>query len=50
MRNIPYSPECVEQVFSETHIQLNECLCVRTGAECLAEGLVSLPRTQPLRP
>jgi hypothetical protein len=45
-----YSPECVEQVFSETHIQLNECLCVRTGAECLAEGLVSLPRTQPLRP
>jgi hypothetical protein len=36
--------------FSETHIQPIECLCVRTGAECMAEGLVYLLRTQPLQP
>src|SRR5829696_637089 len=30
-----YSPSCREQAFSETHIQLCESLCVRTGAKRL---------------
>jgi hypothetical protein len=29
----PYSPYCLEGVFSETHIRLDETLCNRTGGK-----------------
>jgi hypothetical protein len=37
-------------IFSEPRTHPVASLTVRTGAECLAEGLVSLPHTQPMRP